>query len=414
MFASLFRSWRRPARSKPARPSVPLRLETLEERWVPSATGGTASDLVLGDGLRGLIASNTQTRQVDAAFAAFPTGGSQTQTVPQFNPALGTLTGIQIVQNGTLNSDIQVQNFDAALSNITAQLTGLLTLQGPGFHPLSVSPTLNDSAALAASGGSHNFGAQAAQASQSINLSAAENDLSAWIGTGTVPLTEKASSSLNLAGSGNLMAQANTTAAGNAQVIYSYTPPDPPPPPPPTTPPPTTPPTSCTPPSGPGSLSGIVYVDSSGTCIYAPGEAGVAGVTVNLIGTTVTGQSVNEITQTAADGTYHFTNLQAGLYELSTVQPSGYTSCPANLGSLGGNVQGGQTIVALPQGGNGMCYDFGEDPVPPPAPPPPPSNGGLPTTPPPASTPADAPTPTPAPVALSKRLLIGDGWQSLG
>jgi hypothetical protein len=154
-----------------------------------------------------------------------------------------------------------------------------------------------------------------------------------------------------------------------------------------------------------------VYVDAGQTGHFVMSDAGVPGVTVNLTGVTLTGQSVSQTTQTASDGTYRFTNLQAGVYTLSDVQPPGFTAGAENLGSLGGTVVNNQMVLALPQGGTAMCYDFGE--ILPTPPPPPPNGGGIPIPPP--NTPSNPPsTPADPPSTLSKRFLLGDGWQSLG
>jgi hypothetical protein len=411
----------------------------------------------------------TQTQQVTATFTPFTTGGSQTQTVGQFNPTLGTLTGVQVILNGTLTSDVKVESFDSAASNFTAQVNGNLQLQGPGIQSLAVNPSLNENTTLTAYDGvmdfggtsGHDFGNQSAQASQSVTLTAGANNLAAWVGTGNVSLTESAQSSSTMNGSGNEDTHVCSTGSGTVQVIYSYTPatapqspppvspppaspppcnnppvsppaspppgPQSPPPisPPPVSPPPAPPPATCTTPTGPGQINGIVYVDAGHQGHYVTTDTGVPGVTVNLTGVTLTGQSVNLTTTTGSDGSYSFTNLQAGIYTLSDVQPSSYTAGTLNLGSLGGIVQNNQMIVALPQGGDGMCYDFGElPPSPPPAPPPPPSpnGGGVPLSPPPGTTPPQSPPPgttfdpslfaTSGPI--SKRSLIGGGWQSLG
>jgi hypothetical protein len=519
MFDSLFRylGRSRPASRRKPRLKAPPSLEALEDRWVPSATDGISMQSLLGGSfsstpLAGITQTNsvgvtpplavnspatttttpaqtpgdtmqnapmttspaaTQTQQVAATFTPFTTGGSQTQTVAQFNPSLGTLTGVQVILNGTLSSHVKVESFDGAPSNFAAQVNGNLQLQGPGIQSLAVTPSLSENSQLTAFDGTidfggtsgHDFGAQSAQASQSVTLTAGQNDLSAWIGTGNVSLTESAQSSSTMAGSGNEDTQVCSEGSGTVQVIYSYTPnvapqspppvsppasPPPAPPPcmspppvsPPASPPPgpqspppvSPPPGTCTTPTGPASIGGIVYVDPGHQGHYVTTDTGVGGVTVNLTGVTVTGQSVNLTTTTASDGTYSFTNLQAGIYTLSDVQPASYTAGSLNLGSLGGVVQNNEMILALPQGGFGMCYDFGEVPPPsPPAPPPspPPTNngGGVPQSPPPVGPPTSPPTSPPAsppsgptsdpppftfPIAISKRSLLGDGWQSLG
>jgi hypothetical protein len=284
-----------------------------------------------------------------------------------------------------------------------------------------------------------------------------------------VSLTEQAQSTSTVSGSGNQQVHIDSTGAGTVQVIYSYAPAPPsvppaaPPPvsppcnsPPPVAPPAAPPPATCTTPTGPASLNGIVYLDAGHLNHYVQGATGLQGTTVSLHGTSVTGQTVDLTTTTGTDGTYQFTNLQAGLYtltdQLTPAQQAQYQPGAETLGSLGGAIVGNQMIVALPQGANGMCYDFGVDPplspppvAPPAAPPPvspppvappaaPPPVSPPPLAPPPVAPPAAPPPVSPPPVSpppvsppslslpsdpgfpggLSKRSLLGDGWQSLG
>ena len=120
MFDSVFRflgGGRRSARPFKSKNRVVPTLEALEERWVPTTAGSTLSlQALLGTGVNSLSAppavttSNTPTtptQQETATFSAFKTGGSQTQSVAQFNSALGTLNSVQIILNGTLSSDVR-------------------------------------------------------------------------------------------------------------------------------------------------------------------------------------------------------------------------------------------------------------------------------------------------------------------
>src|SRR5262249_22017535 len=145
----------RPARPPKRRQSVVPRLEALEERWVPSTTDGTLSmQSLLGSTFSSLSStpttdansptapSPTQTQSVTATFAPFTTGSSATQTVAQFDPSLGTLTSVQIILNGKLTSDVKVENLDGAASNVSAQVNGNLTLQGPGSVSASLTPSI--------------------------------------------------------------------------------------------------------------------------------------------------------------------------------------------------------------------------------------------------------------------------------
>jgi hypothetical protein len=179
---------------------------------------------------------------------------------------------------------------------------------------------------------------------------------------------------------------------------------------PPASPPP------CTTPTGPATINGIVYLAPNATAPYAQGDPGVSNVTVTLTGLTLTQQQVALTAVTDTNGYYSFTNLQPGIYSLTDQPiPSGYIAGAETAGSYGGVVSNNDILLALPQGGVAMCYDFGliVPPIPNinPLPPPPPS----PPPPPPPPPPIISPPPSdPGPPILTKRSLIGDGWQSLG
>jgi hypothetical protein len=445
MFAFLLRCLgrsKRPAAQGKIKHCVMPNLEALEERWMPSTTGNALNmQSLLGTGYNTLstnsVAAPTPTQQVTATFTPFSTGGSQTQSVAQFNPALGTLNSVQVILNGTLNSDVKVENLDAAPSTVNAQVNGNLSLQGPGGTSLSVSPTISEnSTSLSPYDGTldyggtsgRDFGEQSASAQQSITLT---NNLSAWEGTGNVSLTESAQSTSTVSGSGNEQVHICSEGAGTATVIYNYTPAPPPAPPPvpPASPPPAPPPCmspppapppcmSPPPPTGPATINGIVYLAPTQTAPYAQSDPGAPSVTVTLTGMTLTQQQVSETATTDPNGDYNFTNLQPGIYALTDQPvPSQFTAGAATPGNYGGVVSNGQMLLALPQGGDAVNYDFGlfvppspnVNPLSPPLVPPP----SPPPAPPPSVSPPPAAAPTPPPV-LTKRSLLGDGWQSLG
>jgi hypothetical protein len=156
-----------------------LGIELLENRLVPSTISGTVFDdlnntgiLVAGEqGIPGssvqlynaagtLINSTTTdangnysfstdntinaaptTQEVDAVFATQTTNWSSSQAVAQFNPALGTLTGVDIISNAVLTSDIKVQSLDSAPSTATGQVSGEITLNVPGTN---IGPIVTD------------------------------------------------------------------------------------------------------------------------------------------------------------------------------------------------------------------------------------------------------------------------------
>ena len=73
----------------------------------------------------------------------------------------------------------------------------------------------------------------------------------------------------------------------------------------------------------PAALGDYVWDDANHNGIQDAGENGIGGVTVTLYG--LDGTTVIGTTTTAADGSYHFTNLAAGTYYVGFSTPSGYT-----------------------------------------------------------------------------------------
>ncbi|HEY1600588.1 MAG TPA: SdrD B-like domain-containing protein [Pirellulales bacterium] len=107
----------------------------------------------------------------------------------------------------------------------------------------------------------------------------------------------------------------------------------------------------------PASISGMIHVDTNGDCIYEPGEPLLAGVTVQLLNSS---NQVVATTVTDQNGQYNFSNLQPGTYTVHEVQPTGYFEFGDSVGSVGGTLQGLDTIasVTLGSGVNGTDYDF--------------------------------------------------------
>jgi hypothetical protein len=109
----------------------------------------------------------------------------------------------------------------------------------------------------------------------------------------------------------------------------------------------------------PGSIAGMIHVDTNGDCIYEPGEPLLSGVTVQLLNST--GQVI-ATTQTDNMGQYVFNNLPAGTYTVHEIQPPGYFQGGDSVGSVGGVVVNDDTLgsIALGIGVNAVDYDFCE------------------------------------------------------
>ncbi|MCO6418952.1 carboxypeptidase regulatory-like domain-containing protein, partial [Siccirubricoccus sp. KC 17139] len=79
----------------------------------------------------------------------------------------------------------------------------------------------------------------------------------------------------------------------------------------------------------PAGLGDFVFEDSNANGVQDAGEAGIAGVTVELLNAAGT---VVATTTTAADGSYGFTGQTPGTYSVHFVTPAGYVPTSANQG----------------------------------------------------------------------------------
>jgi hypothetical protein len=362
------------------------------------------------------ISTAPTTQEQDLVFGPNLTDAPQSLQLNQFDPSLGTLTGIDLIQNATVTSDIQVANTDPAAAIFEGQIQGTVTLQAPGANTLATNVQANESATVQPANGSttpFDFGPKDANNTSSVSLNAATSDLSAFIGTGKATLTESGKADVCACGPGNFAAMVRSTVSGQVKVVYHYTPSNALRPgqytviqtanPPGTadgvnssngvpvavgTPADSIPVTL--PPGGDSlhndfaelvaaKVSGFVYFDNNFDAVFDVGDTPIPGAIVNINRLNPDGSlTFVASTTTAADGSYSF--LEApGTYTITQTAISGLTRDADNIGSLGGFSGLGVLTFALPAGGNGVHYDFGyvtppiiPEPPPPPIPPAPP------------------------------------------
>ncbi|WP_145418058.1 SdrD B-like domain-containing protein [Planctomycetes bacterium K23_9] len=118
----------------------------------------------------------------------------------------------------------------------------------------------------------------------------------------------------------------------------------------------------------PASIRGFVYQDDNDDGRRDAGETGIGGVTVQLVPIdTIAPQSTLTVT-TSADGSYSFTGLAPGQYEVIEVnQPANLTDGKDTAGTVGGSIVGvadnpGDRLhgIDLHGGDDGIEYNFGE------------------------------------------------------
>ena len=92
------------------------------------------------------------------------------------------------------------------------------------------------------------------------------------------------------------------------------------------------------------SLAGTEFIDANSNGTRDSGELAIQNATITLTGTDVLSNSINLTTQTAADGTYSFANLNPGTYTITSVQSSYLTALSAIVGTEGGTASGTNAI----------------------------------------------------------------------
>jgi uncharacterized repeat protein (TIGR01451 family) len=335
-------------------------------------------------------------------FGATPTDFSQQGLLDQFNPSLGTLQEIDITHAGSITSDIKVENTSTSSgSAINGTVSGNLTLQAPGGvnDKLSISQyagTFNaqpfDGTIDFQGASGSDFGQKTANGSDNIVLSGSQ--LTPYIGTGQVQVTENGVATSTATGGGNVNVNVQSTGQANVTVVYKYIANNSLPPgnytivetqePPGTFPgknssngtvlntPPGTEVIPVTLVNGDSpnndfgklkasSLAGTVYLDANDNGALDAGETGIAGVTVTLTGTDVTGTAIHLSTATDNNGNYSFTALRQGTYTVSETPPAGYLDGASTAGSVGGTAGTEQVSnVALPPNTDAVNYNFGE------------------------------------------------------
>jgi hypothetical protein len=350
-----------------------------------------------------------------AHFGGGKTDWAQTQSVAQFDPGLGTLTGVDIISSGSLTSQIKFENLDSGPAMVTGTVSGDLTLAGAGLTDLVTTASTTENFQASAFDGvidfagtsGHDFGPKSAGGSKSESLTT-PSDLARFTGTGSVSLTETAHATSTATGAGNLITQINSSAIGTVQVVYHYIPSNALKPGNYTivqiTEPPgyidgkdsqngvvipnsigtDTIPVTLVNSAGPGqvpttntqslnndfgevlpaSVAGFVYVDLNNSGVRVPGDPGLAGVVLTLTGTNDAGSAVSASTRTAADGSYSFAGLRPGSYTITETQPAGFLEGKDTLGNLGGIAGNDQLSLTLRSGNAGTNYNFAELPAP--------------------------------------------------
>ncbi len=116
------------------------------------------------------------------------------------------------------------------------------------------------------------------------------------------------------------------------------------------------------------SLSGYVYLDPANSGVWTTSSEGLGGVTVRLLLENSSGAftevAANSPHQTSASGSYSFSNLVAGTYQIQVTPPPEFVDGQSTPGMIGGaasgtNPQTDVLQVTVSAGQSGTGYNFG-------------------------------------------------------
>lgn len=112
------------------------------------------------------------------------------------------------------------------------------------------------------------------------------------------------------------------------------------------------------------SIGGTVFADINNNGLKVASEPGIQGVSIKLLGTDIRGAAVDRDVSTSASGTYSFTNVLPGTYELIETQPVAYADGIDRRGNLlGDDTSINDHISGIPIAHtDGTVYTFGEQP----------------------------------------------------
>ncbi len=181
----------------------------------------------------GTAAAGTET--YNGSFALATTNWSQMFSIPSFDTQVGlrVLEKVTVTLNGTVVGSAQAENLDAAPASITLFLQATISMlldDNMGTTLATVIPVADEAFQADAFDGTIDFGGTSGasftglqgQKTESNELLAGVDDLSAFIDTGTVDLLANAVGSSIATGAGNIVSQFSTEGALDWEIVYEY------------------------------------------------------------------------------------------------------------------------------------------------------------------------------------------------
>ncbi|MCW2972636.1 MAG: Ser-Asp rich fibrinogen-binding,bone sialoprotein-binding protein [Thermoleophilia bacterium] len=169
----------------------------------------------------GVSSAATVARQTAPAcdsYGSVTNWGPRTLTVPQFNPATGTLTGITLSEQVAMRSNFSVTSVDNQPADISIDVNGDAYLDEAGVPRVAV--TLEGSRTFRYSG-TGTFTGTIGPEEQVANVPI--SSFGAWTGTGSVSGTARATAATRVTAPGNADVSVRTSGDTRLCVTYDYT-----------------------------------------------------------------------------------------------------------------------------------------------------------------------------------------------
>lgn len=172
------------------------------------------------------------TSEQQQTIAATPEGWTALVPFQQFDPSLGTLTGVQVLLNGTLTGSISLENLGSAAATVTVAVPGTIDVSANGVDLGSLDFASGPIATvtLGAFDGVKDFagssGTVISKEFSAGNLTTGfddTSDLARFTGTGTVDLSLTSDGSSQVIGDADLRDLLNINSGGVVTLQYQYT-----------------------------------------------------------------------------------------------------------------------------------------------------------------------------------------------
>ncbi len=164
-----------------------------------------------------------------------PTGWGYGLSVPQFEPALGTLEAIDVRFSGHIEGTAGFESLDAMAADVLLEFAADLTLTGPSAFEALAQPQVSWMASATGFDGVIDLGGASGQTwldvvaadVVSVNVPTGFGLGNDWVGAGVVSFWASSAGNSRGSGTGNLLLQFEQNAWAGLAVTYTYSVPEP-------------------------------------------------------------------------------------------------------------------------------------------------------------------------------------------